>query len=136
MESSQAQLRANRLPFQEEPERNLERFEELPVYTEKEYQELNKKLVIFKEETFEKLQSYGVLIKLFEEEVSNKKALESQLKITQDKMHELKTELVNTQAENKKIKRELNALKNSKLGKLTKKYWSLRKRLHKGANKS
>ncbi|NGY76375.1 hypothetical protein F6Y02_08620 [Bacillus megaterium] len=102
MESSQAQLRANRLPFQEEPERNLESFEELPVYTEKEYQELNKKLVIFKEETFEKLQSYGVLIKLFEEEVSNKKALESQLKITQDQMHELKTELVNTQAENKK----------------------------------
>lgn len=98
------------------------------VYSEKEYVELEKELVLFKEKTYENLQQFKRLFEILEEETKKKQLIEKQLTCTQETISQLETKIFELENKNIKTERELQALKNSKLGRLTKKYWAFRKR--------
>lgn len=98
------------------------------VYSEKQYVELEKELVLFKEKTYENLQQYKRLFEILEEETKKKQVVEKQLTSSQETISQLETKIIQLENKNKKTERELQALKNSKLGRLTKKYWAFRKR--------
>lgn len=98
------------------------------AFSERDYLLLEKEMIQFKEKTYEKLQQYNQLFELLEEENQMKHELLQQLKSAQETISFL--EQKTTQLENtyKKNEKELRALKKSKLGSLTIKYWALRKR--------
>jgi septal ring factor EnvC (AmiA/AmiB activator) len=113
-------------------EMTLESPHDEKVYTQKNCIDLEKELVLFKEKTCEILQKYNRLFELLEEEVEKKKNLQQQLKSSHETISRLEAKIKQLEDYNKRIERKLRALENSKLGRLTKKYWAFRKRIVKG----
>lgn len=105
-------------------------------FNEKNYIKLEKEYVLFKEKTYENLQQYNKMFEMLEEETESKKELLQQLTSAQETISHLEQKIIQLENMNK----VLNGLKNSKLGRLTIKYWALRKRFgkraFKGVNKS
>jgi hypothetical protein len=89
------------------------------------YYELDKELIDFKQRTFAYLDALNDAL----DQNNQKDEIISQNKyellILNNKISKLETELLMTQ-------KKLSALQNSKLGKLTRKYWKLRKSVKKG----
>lgn len=106
--------------------------------SEKDYINLEKEYVLFKEKTYEKMQQYNKMFELLEEETQAKRKLLQQLTGAQETISHLEQKIIQLENMNKL----LNGVKNSKLGRLMVKYWTLRKRLKfrnrpfKGVNKS
>ncbi|MGM0753038.1 MAG: hypothetical protein ACQET6_14025 [Bacillota bacterium] len=99
--------------------------EKTKVDYEVKYYELEKELLDFKQKTFTYLDTLNDALdqnKQKEEIISQNK---KELLILNNKISELETELMMTQ-------KKLSALQNSKLGKLTREYWKLRKSVKKG----
>jgi len=98
------------------------------VHSEDTHIALEKELILFKEKTYEHLQKYSMLFELLEELVDKNQDLEQRLKSSLNMISELESKLQKLETYNKRIEGRLNALENSKLGRLTKKYWAFRKR--------
>ncbi|MFD2627845.1 hypothetical protein [Oceanobacillus kapialis] len=90
--------------------------------TEKEY-------ILFKEQAYSIV---GELLELLEQESEKSESSRLRLNELNKRIDKLESEKSNLQKELESSKRQLNALKDSKLGKLTRSYWKFRKKL-KGA---
>lgn len=93
--------------------------------SEKDYIELEKELVQFKEKTYENLQQYNKMFDFLEEETEKKQDLLQQLTSAQETISLLEQKIIDLEKNDK----EMRALRKSKLGRLTVKYWAFRKRL-------
>lgn len=98
------------------------------LISEKDYIDLETELVQFKEKAYRKLQQYQQIFELFEEEMEIKQELVKQLTSAQETISELEQKIIQLHDTYRKNEKELRALKKSKLGRLTVKYWAFRKR--------
>lgn len=107
----------------------VKELEDLVTQKQKELDSLSKDFILFKEKTYKE---FSEVTSIFEEYDGKNKEIEKlNMEIQQLKKLNVKleNEVLNLKEKEVKLNKKLNAYMNSKLGRLTRQYWTFRKKL-------
>lgn len=112
--------------------RKIDKLEQLVTQKQEEIDKLNKEFVLFKERTFKEINEYTLIFNVLDQKNKEITELKKDLQHSKGLIEKHKNEVQKLKDNEVKLKRRLNAYMNSKLGRLTKKYWTFRKKITSG----
>lgn len=103
----------------------IRELEYLITQKQEEIDNLNKEFIMFKEKTFKEISEVSSFLNDLDDKNMEFTELKKELQLSKTEVQKLKNNEV-------KLKRQLNAYMNSKLGRLTRSYWTFRKKITNG----
>lgn len=106
--------------------------EQLISQKQEEIDNLNKEFVLFKEKTFKEISEFSSVFNDLDDKNMEITELKKELRLSKGLIEKHKKEVQKLKDNEMKLKRRLDAYMNSKLGRLTKRYWAFRKKITNG----